>query len=93
MFAYNSSNIENIPVSYHMTRELFCNGKLQNYTGDVSHVMELQNQKFAYEFMIKSLSERRVMDKQFVLKLHKVMMHGRYDERRWAKVSGLEHLR
>lgn len=82
MFAYNSSNIENIPVSYHMTRELFCNGKLQNYTGDVRYVMKLQNQKFAYEFMIKSLSERRVMDKQFVLKLHKVMMHGCYDERR-----------
>lgn len=85
VFAYNSSNIENIPVSYHMTRELFCNGKLQNYTGDVSHVMELQNQKFAYEFMVKSLSERRAINEQFVLKLHKVMMHGCYDERRWAK--------
>ena len=38
VFAYNSANIENIPVTYHMTREIFCNVRVQNITGDVSPV-------------------------------------------------------
>lgn len=85
VFAYNSANIENIPVTYHMTRELFCNGRVQNFTGDVSHIMELQNQKFAYEFIAKSLERRTPITKEFVLKVHDIMLRGCYDERRWNK--------
>lgn len=85
VFTYNSVNIENIPVSYHMTRELFCNGKLQNFTGDVSHVMELQNQKFAHEYIAKHLVQKTPITKEFVLKLHNIMLRGCYDERRWNK--------
>jgi Fic family protein len=85
LFAYNSSNIENIPVSYHMTRELFSDGKVTNFTGDVSHILELQNQKFATEYLLKNLADKRKLDKEFILKLHKIMLHGCYDEKRWKK--------
>lgn len=85
VFACNSSNIENIPVTYHMTRELFQDGKVTNYTGAMQHLLELQNQKFAYEFILKSLEEGREIDAEFVLKLHKIMLHGCYDERRYSR--------
>jgi Fic family protein len=85
LFACNSSNIENVPVTYHMTRELFEDGQVNNFTGDITHLMELQNQKFATEYILRSLAENRQIDKSLVLKLHKIMLYGCYDDRRWNK--------
>lgn len=85
VFTYNSANIENIPITYHTTRELFCNGRLQNFTGDVSHVLEVQNQKFACEYIAKCLEKKVPMSKELILKLHEIMLRGCYDERRWEK--------
>ena len=35
VFAYNSGAIENPEITYHNTREIFENGKVINFTGDL----------------------------------------------------------
>lgn len=35
----------------HQTREIFENGKVTNYTGELRHLFETQNQKVCYEWL------------------------------------------
>ena len=35
LFAYNSGKIENAEINYHDTREIFENGKVVGYTGEI----------------------------------------------------------
>ena len=35
LFAYNSGKIENAAISYHDTREIFENGRVVGYTGEI----------------------------------------------------------
>lgn len=51
LFAYNSNVIENENTTYHDTREVFENGKIINYTGDLRTLYEINNQKFCYEYL------------------------------------------
>ncbi len=51
LFAYNSGKIENEKIDYHDTREIFENGRVSSYTGDVKTLFEQQNQKECYEFL------------------------------------------
>ena len=45
LFAYNSNVIENPQTTIHDTREIFENGKVINYTGDLRTLFEIENQK------------------------------------------------
>lgn len=85
IFTQNSLNIEDVDISYHQTRELFENGQLINYTGDVSHVLALQNHKYAYGWLIDNVVKRRKIDTKFILELHDILMRGCYDQSRWNK--------
>lgn len=40
LFAYNSGRIENEIITYHDTREIFTNGKVVGYSGDLKHFMK-----------------------------------------------------
>ena len=51
LFAYNSGKIENIEIDYHDTREVFENGKVSSFTGNVRTLFEQQNQKDCYEIL------------------------------------------
>ena len=51
MFAYHSNQIEGAGVSLHQTREIFENGKVVGYTGDLRAIFETENQKVCYEFL------------------------------------------
>ena len=44
LFAYHSGKIENDRIDYHDTREIFENGRIINYTGDVRTLFEQNNQ-------------------------------------------------
>lgn len=85
VFTCNSSAIEGNKINYHTTRELFEEGKVSSYSGNVRDLMEIQNQKFAFAFMIKSLLRKTPISKEFLLKLHKTLLYGCYDDIRWNK--------
>ena len=85
MFAFNSNKIENPETTYHNTREIFENGKVINYTGDLRNLFEIQNQKDAFDLIIDNIVEKKPIDKQFILELHEALMKGCYDETRYNK--------
>ena len=43
LFAYHCGNIENDQIQYHQTREIFENGKIIGFTGDLRTINEIQN--------------------------------------------------
>lgn len=43
LFTYNSVVIENKEITYHDTREIFVNGKVINFTGDLRTLYEITN--------------------------------------------------
>lgn len=85
VFAYNSNKIENEDTSYHNTREIFENGKVINYTGDLRTLFEIQNQKECYEFLISKMISKEPITKDLILEVHRILCKGCYDETRFSK--------
>lgn len=85
VFAYNSGVIENPEISYHNTREIFENGMVISFTGDVRTIFEIQNQKVCYEFLRQEIVNKRPIDAELIKKIHKELTQGTYDERRWKR--------
>lgn len=85
LFAYNSNVIENPETTYHTTREIFENGKVINFTGDLRTLYEIQNQKYCFDFLAEKIAAKEPITKELILKLHGILMNGCYDEMRYAK--------
>lgn len=85
IFATNTNQIEGVPVSYNTTRAVFEGSNISNYTGSLDSLFLVRNQKFAFEFMLKSLVQKEKITVNFIRKLHKILMYGSYDEVRWKK--------
>lgn len=85
LFAYNSNKIEGAGVSIHQTREIFENGKVVGYTGDLRTLFETENQKVCYEFLKEKIISKEVVTGDFIKQIHEMLTHGCYDESRWAK--------
>lgn len=85
IFAYHSGVIENPEITYHNTREIFENGKLVNYTGDLRTVFEMQNQKVCYDFLREKIVNKEPLSSELIKKIHLKLMQGTYDERRWQR--------
>lgn len=85
LFAYHSNKIEGSSVSMHQTREIFENGKVVNYTGDLRELFEVQNQKNCYEFLKQHILEKTPITPQLICKIQESLMNGCYDETRWCK--------
>lgn len=85
MFAYNSNKIENADTTIHDTREIFNNGKVINYTGDLRTLFELNNQKKSFEFITPHIIAKDSINVPFIKELHGVLMNGCYDETRYDK--------
>lgn len=85
LFAYNSNKIENPETSYHNTREIFENGKVINFTGDLRTLFEIQNQKDSFEYLIDKMVKREPITKELILELHNTLCKGCYDEARFLK--------
>ncbi len=85
IFAYNSGVIENPEITYHNTREIFENGKVVNFTGDLRTLYEIENQKKCFDFLIDKLVKKEVLSVNLILHIHKKLMQGTYDEVRWSK--------
>lgn len=84
VFAYNSGAIENPEITYHNTREIFENGTVVNFSGNLRTLYEIENQKTCYHFILAALEEKKEITPEFIKELHKKLTHGTYDERRWS---------
>lgn len=85
LFAYHSGKIENDNINYHDTREIFENGKISNYTGDIRTLFEQQNQKDCYEMLKVPIINKEPLSIERVKKIHFELSKGTYDEGRFAK--------
>ena len=85
LFAYNSNVIENPKTNYHDTREIFENGKVCGYTGDLRTLFEIQNQKECYEYLKPLIIECEKLSSHLICEIHQKLMNGCYDEARYAK--------
>ncbi|MBQ9042682.1 MAG: Fic family protein [Eggerthellaceae bacterium] len=84
-FAYNSGKIENPSITYHDVLEVFENGRVVSFTGDVRTLFEIQNQKECNELLLDAFATKRAIDESLVLEVHRALTQGTYDERRWAR--------
>ena len=55
LFAYHSGKIENETITLHDTREIFENGTVINYTGDLRTLFEIKNQKDCFEYLVDKI--------------------------------------
>ena len=85
LFAYNSNKIEGAGVSIHQTREIFENGKVVGYTGDLRALFEVENQRACYVFLKDKILAREKVSENLILNVQEILCHGCYDESRWQK--------
>ena len=85
LFAYNSNAIENPETTYHDTREIFENGNVSGYTGNLRTLFEIQNQKECYEFLRGKILEKQLIDVNLIKEIHGILLKGCYDESRFDK--------
>ena len=84
-FAYNSGKIENDDITLHDTREIFDNGRLISFTGNLRTVFEMRNQKVAWSHARAAAEAGAPFGTDELLELHRLLTQGTYDERRWAQ--------
>lgn len=84
LFAYHSGAIENAQITYHDTREIFENGKVINFTGDLRTLYEIANQKHCADYLMKKIADRAPVSEPLVLEIHRLLTQGTYDARRYA---------
>jgi len=85
LFAYNSGAIENPEITYHQTCEIFENGKVINFTGDLRTLYEIENQKLCYEYLKEKIIQREPVTVKLVKEIHRQLTAGTYDERRYMR--------
>lgn len=83
LFAYNSGAIENAEITYHDTREIFENGKVISFTGNLRTIFEISNQKACYEYLLDKIIKREKISENLIKKVHELLTIGTYDERRY----------
>lgn len=85
IFAYHSGVIENSEITYHTTREIFENGKVINFTGDVRTVFEIRNQKICYDWLKEKIIEKAAITPELIKEIHEKLTAGTYDEGRYSR--------
>lgn len=85
LFAYHSGVIENAEITYHNTREIFENGKVVNYTGDLRTLYEIENQKKCYEWLKDKIIAKEEITPELIKSIHKELTQGTYTESRYEK--------
>lgn len=85
LFAYHSGKIENSEITYHNTREIFENGKVVNFTGELRTLYEIENQKKCFDFLKGKIVDREEITPDLIKSIHRELTQGTYDEARWLK--------
>lgn len=84
-YAYHSGKIENDQITYHDTNEVFENGRVVAYTGDVRTLFEIQNLKASWEWARPLATPGLTLTEALVLRAHELLTFGTYDAERWEK--------
>lgn len=82
LFAYHSLVIENDEIKYLDVKEIFENGKIINYTGNLKTLYEINNQKECYDYFIDNIVLKTSISENCIKKIHKILTKGTYDEDR-----------
>lgn len=85
LFAYHSGVIENPEITYHNTREIFENGMVVNYTGNLRTLYEIENQKKCYEWLKEKILSKEEITPKLIKAIHKELTQGTYSESRYLK--------
>lgn len=85
VFTVNSNAIEDINVSYHTTREIYEEGDVSNFSGSFTDLLSVWNQKAAFNKIFQALINKQPITVDFICDLHKCLLHGCYDQKRWNK--------
>jgi hypothetical protein len=81
LFAYNSGAIENDKITYYDTNEIFSRGKVINYTGDLKTLIEINNQKDCYNYILSKVTLKSPISEEWIKKVHKILTKDTYDKR------------
>lgn len=84
-YAFNSGHIENDLITLHDTREVFENGRVVSFTGDIRTLFEIQNLKTSWEWGRAQAVPGLLFDEATALQAHLLLTQGTYDERRWNR--------
>ena len=68
LFSYHSGTIENDRITYGDTREIFENGMVTSYTGDLLTLFEIQNMKDCYEYVIEQAAKHSPLTEKMGLR-------------------------
>jgi len=85
LFAYHSGKIENDEITWHDTREIFENGRVQGFTGSPRALFEQRNQKLCYELLKGKIAAREPLSLALIREVHEALTAGTYDERRYVE--------
>ena len=80
LFAYNSGVIENPSITYHDTREIFENGKINNYTGNLKNFHEIANQKECASYLLAKIIKKEPLTEELLKKIQKLLTKDTYDD-------------
>ncbi len=83
-FGYNSTKLERSDVHYEEAREIYEEGTVTAYTGDVRSITSLANQQVAFDWMLRQLSRKTPVDETFLLKMHSLVAGGTFSRRQLA---------
>ena len=81
LFAYNSGAIENDKITYYDTKEIFNSGKVINYTGDLKTLIEINNQKDCYNYILSKVVLKSPISEEWIKKVHIILTKDTYDKR------------
>lgn len=85
LFAYHSNVIENPEITYHDTREIFENGKVVGFTGELRTLYEIENQKKCYLYLKEKILNRELLSEELIKEIHRILLNGCCDEARYKK--------
>lgn len=83
IYSYNSGKIENPDINFDDTREIFENGKVVSFTGDLKTLYEIKNLKDCIDSMLDWISSKRPVDIALIKECHFILTKYTYDERRY----------
>lgn len=83
LFAYHSNKIENENTNFRDTREIFENGKVISYTGDLRTLFEISNQKDCYHILLDYIDKKEKISIELIKTIHYQLTKGTYDEVRY----------
>lgn len=84
-FSYHSGKIENDDITRHDTKEVFANGRVVSFTGDIRTLFEISNLKNSWSQVLSLAKSKKPLDTDALLSMHKTLTSGTYDDRRWSK--------